>query len=60
MVEVSENTYAHKRNESGSSCNRGDRTPNRHRMLPNKNLVLRNKKKPKRLKFQLRAEDMHI
>lgn len=60
MVEVSENTYAHKRNESESYCNRGDHTPNRHHMLPNKNLVLRRKKNPKRLKFQLGAEDTHI
>lgn len=55
MVEVSENTYAHKRNESGLSCNRGDRTPNRHRMLPNKNLVLRNKKKTEEIKVSIES-----
>lgn len=55
MVEVSENTYAHKRNESESYCNRGDHTPNRHHMLPNKNLVLRRKKKPEEIKVSIRS-----
>lgn len=55
MVEVSENTYAHKRNKSESYCNRGDRTPNRHHMLSNKNLVLRRKKKPEEIKVSIRS-----